>query len=257
VMGYMGNNIFPFRAGEVLRAYLLRRKEAVSMSATLASIAVERLFDGLTMILIILVVLPLIPFGQFFGSLLLAASAFFVGALLVFLVLISFPRRTRELYRWMIGRVVPARWRGPVLDVADRFLEGLSILRSGRQVAFVAGLSVLVWLLEAGKYYFIMFGFPFDQPFHVLLLVTSVATLATTIPSTPGYMGTFEVAGKETLKRFGVAAEVALSYTVAVHAALWFPITLLGIAFAAREGLTWGQIRTIGRAESKPEEAGG
>jgi len=194
------------------------------------------------------------PFGEFFRGLLLAASAFFVGALLVFLILISFPQRTRGMCRWAIGRHVPARWRGPVLDVADRFIEGLSILRSGRQVALVAGLSVLVWLLEAGKYYFIMFGFPFDQPFHVLLLVTSVATLATTIPSTPGYVGTFELAGIATLQRFGVAAEVALSYTVVVHAALWFPITLLGIAFAARESLTWGQIRTIGRAEVKPEE---
>lgn len=68
VMGYMGNNLFPFRAGEVLRAYLLRRKEDISMSASLATIAVERLFDGLTMILIIVVVLPLIPSGKLSDS---------------------------------------------------------------------------------------------------------------------------------------------------------------------------------------------
>jgi uncharacterized protein (TIRG00374 family) len=254
VMGYMGNNLFPFRAGEVLRAYLLRRKEDISVSASLATIAVERVFDGLTMILIIVVVLPLIPSGEEFQRLLVVASAFFVGASLLFLILISFPSRTQALYRWLIGRIVPSRWRQQVSSIADRFLEGLSALRSGRQVAWVAGLSVIIWLLEAGKYYFIMFGFPFRQPFHVLLLTTAVATLATTIPSTPGYVGTFEVAGIETLKRFGVTSEVASSYTIVVHAALWFPITLLGIFFAVRESLTWGQIRNIGQSGAASEE---
>jgi len=254
VMGYMGNNLFPFRAGEVLRAYLLRRKEDISMSASLATIAVERLFDGLTMILIIVVVLPLIPSGEAFRQLLVVASVFFVGASLLFLMLISFPLRTQALYRWLIRRTVPTRWRDQVLGIADHFLEGLSVLRDGRQVACVAGLSVVIWLLEAGKYYFIMFGFPFRQPFHVLLLTTGVATLATTIPSTPGYVGTFELAGIATLKNFGVTSEVASSYTVAVHAALYLPITLLGIFFAVRESLTWGQIKTIGRSGAASEE---
>ena len=61
VIGYMGNNVYPFRAGEVIRVYVLKRKEGVSMSASIATILVERIFDGLVMLLFVFIGLPLVP----------------------------------------------------------------------------------------------------------------------------------------------------------------------------------------------------
>jgi len=61
VIGYMGNNVYPFRAGEVIRAYVLKQKEGVSISASIATVLVERVFDGLVMLIFVFIGLPLVP----------------------------------------------------------------------------------------------------------------------------------------------------------------------------------------------------
>jgi uncharacterized protein (TIRG00374 family) len=244
-IGYMGNNVFPFRAGEVIRAYVLKRKESVSASASLATIVVERIFDGITMLVFVFAVLPLVPTNEFLGQLLPFMSLLFFGALLAFLLIASSPSRTERIYQWMVGRLVPERFRAQVSGLLEKFLDGLQVLRSGRDMVFVLGISILLWLVEAWKYWFVMQGFAFDQPFYVLVFTCAIVNLATTIPSTPGYLGTFEVAGIESLVVFGVARHTATSFMLALHAALWFPITALGAYFAWRERISWGEMEEL------------
>jgi uncharacterized protein (TIRG00374 family) len=251
-IGYMGNNVFPFRAGEVIRAYVLKRKESVSASASLATILVERIFDGITMLVFIFAVLPLVPTNQFLSELLPFMSVLFFGALLAFLLVASSPSRAQTVYQWMVGRLVPERFRTQVSGLLETFLEGLQVLRSGRDMAFVLGISILLWLVEAWKYWFVMQGFAFDQPFYVLVFTCAVVNLATTIPSTPGYLGTFEVAGIESLVIFGVARHTATSFILALHAALWFPITALGAYFAWRESISWGEMEELRVSDGEP-----
>ncbi len=250
-IGYMGNNIFPFRAGEVLRAYVLRRKEGVSASASLATILVERLFDGLTMLVFIFAILPLVPTNEFLSQLLPFMSLFFFGALLVFFILASSPSRVESVFRWVAGRLVMARFREQALGLLSRFVEGLQVLRSGRDMLFVMGISIVLWLAEAWKYWFVMHSFDFHQPFYVLVFTCAIVNLATSIPSTPGYLGTFEVAGIESLVLFGVARHTATSFMLALHAALWFPITTLGAYFAWRESISWREMEEMRVLESE------
>lgn len=256
-IGYMGNNIFPFRAGEVLRAYVLKRKERVSASASLATILVERIFDGLTMLVFVFAILPLVPTNQFLSQLLPFMSLFFFGALLVFLLVASSPSRVEKVSRWVVGRLVVARLREQALGLLAKFVEGLQVLRSGRDMLFIMGISILLWLAEAWKYWFVMQSFDFDQPFYVLVFTCAIVNLATSIPSTPGYLGTFEVAGIESLVLFGVARNIATSFMLALHAALWFPITALGAYFAWRESISWREmeeLRVLG-SETSPSVA--
>jgi uncharacterized protein (TIRG00374 family) len=250
-IGYMGNNIFPFRAGEVLRAYVLKRKEDVSATASLATILVERIFDGITMLVFVFAVLPLVPTNEFLGRLLPFMSVLFFGALVAFLIVASSPSRTERVYSGVVSRLVPARLREQTLGLLGRFAEGLAVLRSGREMLFILFLSVVLWLAEAWKYWFVMQGFAFHQPFYVLVFTCAIVNLATTIPSSPGYLGTFEVAGIESLALFGVARATATSFILALHAALWFPITALGAYFAWRESISWGELERARAAEAQ------
>ena len=241
-IGYMGNNIFPFRAGEVIRAYVLKRKEGVSASASLATIVVERIFDGITMLVFVFAILPLVPANEFLRQLLPFMSLLFFGVLFVFLLIASSPERTRKVYQWFVNQLVPLRFQEQIRGLLERFVEGLQVLRSGRDMLFVMAISIVLWLAEAWKYWFVMQGFDFDQPFYVLVFTCAIVNLATSIPSTPGYLGTFEVAGIESLVLFGVARHTATSFMLALHAALWFPITTLGAYFAWRESLSWREM---------------
>lgn len=245
-IGYMGNNIYPARAGEVLRAVVLKRREAVPVSASLATIIVERLFDGVVMLSFIFLNLPeLARYTQDSGlvgnirSVALGGTGVFLGVLLVFLASAMFPERTDLLVRWLTGRIVPERFRIRVLELAGRFFSGLESLRSPQEALMVFLTSVVIWLLETGKYWFVMHAFPFEVSFFALMLMNGIVNLATTIPSAPGYVGTFDAPGIAVLVAYGVDHALAAGYTLVLHIALWLPITALGAYFLAKEGIKW------------------
>ena len=99
--------------------------------------------------------------------------------------------------------------------------------------------SIVIWLLETGKYWFVMQAFNFQVSFFALMLMNGIVNLATTIPSAPGYVGTFDAPGIAVLTAYGVEQGIAAGYTLVLHAALWLPITLLGAYFMLREGIRW------------------
>jgi uncharacterized protein (TIRG00374 family) len=250
-IGYMGNNVYPARAGEVLRAYVLRRREGVPMSASLATIIVERAFDGVVMLAFVFVNLPelarLTADSGFVGdirTLTLYGAAVFFGAVLVFLGMAAFPAATLRSLSWLTRRMVPPRFRDQVISLGERFVGGLASLRSPGDVLMVLVTSIVIWLFETGKYWFLMQAFPFQVSFFALMLMNGIVNLATTIPSAPGYIGTFDAPGIAVLGAYGVAGEVAAGYTLVLHGALWLPITLLGAYYMARESVSWRQVRT-------------
>ncbi len=242
VIGYMGNNVYPMRAGEFLRSYVLKRNEGVSVSASLATVALERLFDGLVMCAFVFATLPFVPLPAGYRILVVSFSTLFFVALLVFLFLASNPERTERLAMAVIGRSMPRRARPKVTELIGKFLRGLESLRSPREVLMIFLTSIAIWLTETTKYWFVMHAFPFEVSFAVLMLMTAVVNLFTTIPSAPGYVGTFDKPGIEVLKSFGVLESTAAAYTIVLHIALWLPITLLGLVYASHASLKWREI---------------
>jgi uncharacterized protein (TIRG00374 family) len=251
VIGYMGNNIYPARAGELIRAYVLRQKEAVSISASLATIIVERIFDGVIMLLFVFVSLPLTPMPEGLRRVVVLFSLLFFGALAVFFVIAARPARSQVVYNWFIARLVPPRYQDLARGLLDRFMDGLHCLRSGKDVLMIFVTSLVIWLAETVKYWFVMHSFDFSVPFYVLMLMNGVVNLATTIPSAPGYVGTFDAPGIEVLKQFGVDRAVATSYTLVLHAALLLPITLLGFYYMGRESVSWEDLGAATRIEKE------
>jgi uncharacterized protein (TIRG00374 family) len=253
-IGYMGNNVYPARAGEVLRSYALKRRTDVPISASLATIVVERLFDGLTMLLFVFVTLPIADLGSRYNTFVTVFSVIFVGALIVFLLLASRPARTKLIYGWVIARLLPEHMQARVREPLDLFLDGLHALRSGREVAMIFVTSIVIWLFETGKYWFVMHAFPFEVDFYVLMLMNGVVNLFTTLPAAPGYVGTFDAPGIEILQNFGVPGDIATAYTAVLHAALWFPITALGAWYLWREHLSWDEAEAEVESEVATEE---
>jgi len=249
-IGYMGNNIYPARAGELLRAVVLKKREDVSISSSLATIIVERVFDGVVMLAFVFLNLPklarLTTDSGFVGNIQTLAiwgAAAFIGALIAFLLAAMFPHHTEHLITQLVHRLVPKRFQNKLMDIILRFMTGLESLRSPREALMVFLTSIVIWLLETGKYWFVMHAFNFQVTFFALMLMNGIVNLATTIPSAPGYVGTFDAPGIAVLKAYGVKGALAAGYTLVLHIALWVPITALGAYYFAKEGIRWSDAK--------------
>ncbi len=253
-IGYFGNNVYPLRAGEVIRAFVLRRNQRVPVSASLATIIVERVFDGLVMLLFVFFALPFVGGDRIptiYRQAVVFFSVIFLAALLVFAWMAFDRRRSTVAYTFLADRFAPVRVREPLDQFYHRFVDGLESLRRGRDALMVFVTSVVIWLLETVKYWFVMHAFRFAVSFIGLMLMNGVVNLTTTLPSAPGYVGTFEV-GAKVLQALGVQKDLAFGYTIVLHAALWLPITALGAWYMWREGLKWRDLDAAQAVKGAP-----
>gem|GEM_PF-222727 len=210
VIGYMANNLLPARLGELVRSYYLARRENFNASAALATIAVERVYDGVTLLAFAAVSAPILfMLGQFDGGGGVSRTAWilvggllvvlFLGAL-VFLTCLAVIPRFLDFVQWCTN-VIPARWgRNQVQSLVLTFVEGLKVLSSPRQHLALFVFSLPVWLLESSTYYLVGYAFGIDQLFSsvwvfllVVLLLTATSNLATSVPTAIGGIGPFEV----------------------------------------------------------------
>ena len=256
-IGYMGNNVFPLRMGEVLRAVVIKRREDASISGTLATIVVERIFDAVVIVGFVLlnlgqlVSLPgQVTFAQL-GNLATWAVVIFLFGLTIFILIAMFPKPAMNLSHAIIAKLLPEHWEESAINIADRFLEGLMSLRSPTDALMILLTSILVWLLETGLYWSVDQALGLGLNFGQLMLLNGVVNLVLLIPAAPGGLGTFDAAGRAMLEAYGIASEPALGYTLLLRIALWVPITLLGTIYFVREGLKWTM--DVGKMEAQAD----
>ncbi|HEX6607333.1 MAG TPA: lysylphosphatidylglycerol synthase transmembrane domain-containing protein [Chloroflexia bacterium] len=261
-IGYMGNDILPARLGDVIRVYILSRRESVTKSATLATILVERIFDGLTMIGFLAGSALFIQINADLTLALRVSTILFLAGLLVFVFLAAAPQRIVTLIRLILGRspvgkVIPESLHERALHMTTSFVEGLSVLRNWRGLLSVMGLSVAAWSAEAAMYYIIgAWGFDLQIPVHAYTMTTAAANLGTLVPSSPGYIGVFEGIAIPVLTNvFSLGPHIAASYVVLLHAALYFPVTLLGLFYMVRESVSWSELAALEKKEAAGQPA--
>jgi uncharacterized protein (TIRG00374 family) len=243
VIGYMANDILPARMGEIVRAYILGRQENVSKAATLVTIVVERIFDGLTMLTFLVAGLFALNLAiAELNALLRMGSALFIAAIVALAVFAGMPSRVERIADFFIQRLPSESLRARVTSLTRSLLDGLGVLRSPTDSLAVYALSILAWLFETGMYLVIALGFNIHLPFPVFLLACAFANLVTIAPSTPGYVGVFDAPVMFVLTYFGVNPNLATSYTLVLHAALIVPVTLLGFFYLWRAGLSLTQM---------------
>ena len=271
VIGFMANALLPMRLGEVVRSYYVGEREGISKTAALATTLVEQVMDGLTLLFLIAAIAVFVPVTGLAESLgdragvawpLLAAALTvpFVCGFVLMMLFARFPDKTRAASNVLV-RHLPDRIAPRVQELIGLFLAGLKPLRSPQTVAILFLLSVPVWVLKAGVYFFVAFSFGLDKVYQNLgdmavaqLLVSSISNLGSSIPSSPGGIGLFELVTRETLMLFpsglGIERSVAGGYAVVVHAVLLLSIIALGQLFLWAEHISIRNLWWAGRAES-------
>lgn len=250
-IGFMANNLLPARIGELVRAFILGDREKISKSASLATLVVERLFDGFSILLLFLVVLLLMPFPET-GSLMLTPARIktialfsFLFYLLVLVVLMLLRFHNHCLNR-VIGYVLkpfPTRVSHRILEVINSFVFGLDILRQKKDLLIIIGYSLLLWVSLSLCVYLLFVGFGLQLTLLQAFFVEIVLIFGVSIPSAPGYIGTFHWACAAGLAFLGIEPNLAKTFSIILWLAYFVPITLLGIILLWQEGLSFRSIQ--------------
>ncbi|HEY3111594.1 MAG TPA: lysylphosphatidylglycerol synthase transmembrane domain-containing protein [Chloroflexota bacterium] len=243
-IGFLVNNVLPARLGEIARAILVGRRHDISRSAALATIVVERIFDGVVMLLFLGVasatagarVAP-----DWLELLVPLTAAAFGGAGIALAVLALAPTFALGLAARLLAPF-PPRLRASALSVANKFITGLGVLQDLELAAGVLATSIVAWLLEMGAYVSVGQAFRLTGELNAYLLALAVANLGTMIPSSPGYVGTFDALVQRSLAVFAVPAAPALAYAFVLHLAIWLPPTLMGFFYLWRYNLSLSRL---------------
>ncbi|MDQ2890612.1 MAG: flippase-like domain-containing protein [Gemmatimonadota bacterium] len=242
-IGMMVNNVVPARAGEVARAYVLTRETPVPFSTSIASLAVDRVFDAIVLLLLafLSVLDPAFPAGVNIAGVPVArwaiGGATLVGAAVVVLYsLVFFPAqliRLFELFARKLSPKIEERGKAALLT----FSEGLSVLRSPRHFAAVMGWTTVHWLVNALGWWLAFVAVGIHAPFSAALLLQAMVALGVAVPAAPGYFGVFEKVAVLGLAVYGVSASLATSWALGFHILSFLPITTFGAIYAARLNL--------------------
>jgi glycosyltransferase 2 family protein len=242
VVGFTVNNLLPLRMGEVARAYLLARWCRIPYGATVASLLVERVLDGLTLAVLLLVALTLVPApGYVLAAGVLAAAGFLTGAIV--LALAAWRASTVTALAEFVARFLPKRIGPVVMRLTASFARSLALVHDPVRLLRLLGLSVLAWCFELGLFFVLLLSFGLPASYPLALLVGSAANFATLVPSSPGYVGTFDGVLISVLHdTAGIAAGEAAAYDVVVHATLFLPVVVVGTLVLWRSHMSFDQI---------------
>ena len=261
VIGFAASFLLPARPGEVLRPYLLARHEGLPPTAAFATVILERLLDLVTVLLLFgLFVLLVDPaslsgdpamYGRVKTGGLLAAAASVAG-LAVFFVLAGHPER---LGAWAlrIERVLPAKLARTVAGFVETFAQGLAVMRQPVRLLVSLILSFPLWLSIAAGIWVSSRAFHMTFSYLGSFLVMTLLVVGVAMP-TPGQIGGFHAMYKiAVVTFFGVPEDTAVGAAIVLHAISFVPVTLLGLLFMAREGLSLGRMREMA-AENQTED---
>jgi glycosyltransferase 2 family protein len=251
IIGQMMTNVIPGRAGELARPYVLSRKEpSVPFSTGVASVVVDRVFDGIVVLLLLLVAMldPTFPKdatlnGRSVGNFALLGTAGLVIGMIGLFLLVLYPDKFIGLSRGVARRTFP-RLEDPTAKFFERFAAGLTILKDPRRFLLAFVWTLIHWLVCAASYWLAYEAIGLKAPFMSTLFVQTIIVLAVALPQAPGFVGVFETFAVLALSVYGVPKDIAIAWAIAYHVATYIPVTALGLFYSIRMGLNVGAIRS-------------
>lgn len=243
LLGFAANNILPARAGEVWRMWGLAQRTTVRKTVALSTLVVERVFDGFTLVFLLGLagsIHRLTDQAQWIETVALFLFGMVFFGLLMFLFFEDFTLRLAARLMWPVQEGLRER----LLEVMGRFAKGLHALRQPRALLGIISTSLLAWGSQMLSFGMILLAFNATtnpaELISVSILMLALINLLIMIPAGPGNVGTFEGAGVLALSISGMmlADGAALAIVIVVHMLQWFLVTGLGVAIAAREGIT-------------------
>ena len=257
-IGFMANNLLPARIGEFARAYALSKIEPVSLPAALGTLVVERILDAIVLITILLATIwsPVFPasvgltsgpLGKALGAIavLVVVLVFLIGALL------AVPRTVVRVAE-RIATKLPGNLARPVVSALESFLDSLKVLRSPSLLFQALLWSFGFWLWHGLSFWLAMLAFEIDAGLVAAYFTEAVVGFGVAIPAAPGFFGTFHASASWALSVFGVSDASSLAFAFGYHMSGFIPVTLIGLYYASRIGLSLGD---MGKSETVVEEA--
>jgi uncharacterized protein (TIRG00374 family) len=246
-IGFMANNLLPFRAGEVIRALAISRLGQVRIASAITSLVVERVLDALALVTLFVLGLFLsgLPASTTVLGVSVARAATVAGvlgsvALAAGLIMVVWPHWTEVALRKLLP---DGKLRARLISIGHAVTSTLSVLRSPSRIAMVAAWSLVLWLVNALSFFVMFDAFDIDVGFTGSLILQGALALGVSVPSTPGYVGPFEAAIVAVLELYAVPSSKAFSYAMAYHVTTFLPIVLLGFWSLLRTPLAFRDLR--------------
>jgi glycosyltransferase 2 family protein len=263
MIGFMANNVLPARIGEFARAFALARQARGSVVAAFASLLTERLFDAIAIVslLFIATALPGFPAieeigGRDFSTMANTAAAVVLGLIILAAMLVLWPKSTVRFFEMRVAQLLPEKARRPLVDALEAFLAGMGSLRSPAVVVKIMIQTYIVWVVNGLSFYCAFRAFGIDASFGGALFLQSVTALFVSLPSAPGFFGFFESAARIVLvELFGIPVNKTLGFAIGFHIGGFIPVTVIGLYFAWKLGLSWKEMGTSERTVEEAVEA--
>jgi hypothetical protein len=262
VIGFAALSLLPARVGDVLRPYLLARKEGLPMSATLATVIMERVLD-LTAVLVLLAIYVWGFSGA--GSLPAAflrpvevsaifAAAVAAGLLVLMWILATHPERIGA-FVGMAARVLPWSVSHRIEEVVSVFSGGFAAAREPRALVMAIAWSFAVWLAIAAEAWAVTIAFGIAMPFEGTFLLQGLLVIGVAVP-TPGGVGSYHAAYRWGVTNFfGAQNDQAIAGAIVTHAISFVPVVLLGLVFMAQDNLSVGRLKDLAGAAREKERS--
>src|SRR5262245_42058376 len=264
VIGFAATSLLPARAGEVIRPYLLAKREKLSATAAFATIILERLLDLLAVLILFAVFVLLGASGvvsgdpsQFarvkFGGLLAGGGAIVASA-----VLFALAGHPERLGRLALGaeRILPGAIARAVARFVETFAQGLAVMRQPGQLALSLLLSFPLWLSIAAGIWLTSRAFHITFPFTASFLVMTILVVGVAMP-TPGAIGGFHAAYQIAVQTFfATPTDRAVGGAIVLHAISFLPVAVVGVLFMLGEGITLSGARELAETAGQGEAAG-
>ena len=245
------NNVVPFRAGDALRIFGFSRELRSPAARVLGTVIIERVLDLLVLLGFFFLGLEYLPSGGFSAGFIQAAT-WLVGIIIALLLaLLVVTPRLEGLLNSLLGRKAPTRklWN-LALKVGSQLLQAMALLRSGSRFLLLMALSIVIWSCEGAVFATVAAAIHSNASPLGPWFALGTGTLATLIPSSPGYIGTFDFFAALGLGAYGASPPTAAAFALAAHAVLWAPLTASGLVYLILRG------RRIWAWRSGPAEAG-
>jgi uncharacterized protein (TIRG00374 family) len=256
MVGFATNNLLPARLGELARAYLLRRQTGLRKTFVLASIFLERIFDGLALVAMLVVLSTLIELPGWGREVELVAAALFVGVALGVAILVYRHDLVANLVE-LVTRPLPGRIGAFAVGAFGAFVSGLGAMRRPDVVIGSSLLSIVVWGIEWAAYVVVASAFSLGlttaQLAAACAFLLVVVNLGIMLPAAPGYVGTFQFFAVSALAVWGVPREPALAVAIVAHLAQYVLVTAIGLVFFGREHLSLLTVAAVSRESSDGE----